>query len=166
VWCCISKLGIVGPYFFEEEGIAVTVTSARYVEMLNNFLRSELERRQVNIRDIWFQQNGATAHTARASMAVVRQMFPGHVISRFGDVHWPPRSSDLSICDFFLWGYLKSKVYINKPRTLEDLKNSIRQEIEAVPNEMLERAIRNFQKRIHICIQQERRHLKDIIFQT
>jgi len=24
VWCCISKLGIVGPYFFEEEGIAVT----------------------------------------------------------------------------------------------------------------------------------------------
>lgn len=67
---------------------------------------------------------------------------------------------------FFLWGYLKSKVYINKPRTLEDLKNSIRQEIEAVPNEMLERAVRNFQKRIHICIQQEGRHLKDIIFQT
>jgi len=89
-----------------------------------------------------FSRHGATAHTARASMAVVRQMFPGHVISRFGDVHWPPRSPDLSICDFFLWGYLKSKVYINKPRTLEDLKNSIRQGIEAVPNEMLERAVR------------------------
>lgn len=166
VWCCISKLGIVGPYFFEEEGIAVTVTSARYEEMLNNFLRPELERRQVNMRDVWFQQDGATAHTARASMEVVRQMFPGHVISRFGDVHWPPRSPDLSICDFFLWGYLKSRVYIKKPRTLDDLKNSIRQEIEAVPNEMLENSVRNFQKRIQICMQQEGRHLKDIIFRT
>ena len=66
--------------------------------------------------------------TSRASMEVVRQMFPGHVISRFGDVHWPSRLPDLSICDFFLWGYLKSRVYIKKPRTLDDLKNSIRQE--------------------------------------
>ena len=83
-----------------------------------------------------------------------------------GDVHWPPRSPDLSICDFFLWGYLKSRVYIKKPRTLDDLKNSIRQEIEAVPNEMLENSVRNFQKRIQICMQQEGRHLKDIIFRT
>ena len=104
------KVGDCWTLFFEEEGIVVTVTSARYIEMLNNFLRPELERRQVNMRDIWFQQDGATAHTARASMEVIRQMFPGHVISRFGDVRWPPRSPDLSICDFFLWGYLKSKV--------------------------------------------------------
>ncbi|CAI6356266.1 unnamed protein product [Macrosiphum euphorbiae] len=166
VWCGISKMGIIGPYFFEEEGTAVTVTSVRYVEMLNNFLRPELERRQVDMREIWFQQDGATAHTARASMEVVRQMFPGHVISRYGDVHWPPRSPDLSICDFFLWGYLKSKVYINKLRTIDDLKNSIRQEIEAVPNEMLETAVRNFQERIQICINQEGRHLQDIIFRT
>jgi hypothetical protein len=37
---------------------------------------------------------------ARASMEVVRRMFPQHVISRFGDVSWPPRSPDLSVCDF------------------------------------------------------------------
>uniref|UniRef100_A0A1B6DKJ8 Uncharacterized protein n=1 Tax=Clastoptera arizonana TaxID=38151 RepID=A0A1B6DKJ8_9HEMI len=118
------------------------------------------------MRDIWFQQDGATAPTARASMQVVGQMFPGHVILRFDDVHWPPRSSQLSICDFFLWGYLKSKVYMNKPRTLNDLKNSIRQEIEAMPNEMLERAVRNFQRRIQVCIGQDGRHLEDIVFRT
>ena len=54
---------------------------------------------------------------------------------------------------------------MNQARILDDLKNSIRQEIEAVPNEMLERAVRNFQKRIQICSQQEGRHLKDIIFE-
>lgn len=164
VWCGIGNIGIVGPYFFEEGGTTVTVTSARYVEMLNNFLRPQLERLRVNMREMWFQQDGATAHTARASMEVVRQMFPGHVISRFGDVSWPPRSPDLSICDFFLWGYLKSKVYVNKPRTINALKIAIREEIEAVPNEMLQRAVRNFQERIKSCIRQEGRHLKDIIF--
>jgi len=34
------------------------------------------------------------------SMTIVRNMFPGHLISRFGDVPWPPRSPDLSTRDF------------------------------------------------------------------
>ena len=39
---------------------------------------------------------------------------------------WPARSPpDLNPCDFFLWGYLKSKVYCPKPRTLDDLENNI-----------------------------------------
>ncbi len=35
-------------------------------------------------------------------------------------------ASHLSACDFFLWGYLKSKVYVRKPRTVDDLKVYIR----------------------------------------
>jgi len=92
VWCGISNVGIVGPYFFEEEeGATVTVTSERYVEMLRNFLRPQLRILLVNMEEMWFQQDGATAHTARASMTLVRQMFPQHVVSRFGNVPWPPR---------------------------------------------------------------------------
>ena len=34
-------------------------------------------------------------------MEVVRRMFTGHVISRCGNDSWPPRSLDLSTCDFF-----------------------------------------------------------------
>ena len=94
-------------------------TSERYVEMLRNFLRPQLRSLRVNMEDMWFQQDGATAHTARASMTAVRQTFPQHVISSFGDVPWPPRSPDLSACDFFLWGYLKSKEY-----TFENLVQS------------------------------------------
>ena len=40
-------------------------------------------------------------------------------------IDWPARSPDLNNCDFFLWGYLKSKVYCPKPRTLDDLENNI-----------------------------------------
>ena len=71
VWCGISKVGIVGPYFFEEEGATVTVTSERCVEMLRNFLRPQLQSLWVNMEEMWFQQDGATAHTARSSMTVV-----------------------------------------------------------------------------------------------
>jgi len=115
---------------------------------------------------MWFLQDGATAHTARASMTVVRQMFPQHVVSHFGDVPWPPRSPDLSACDFFLWGYLKSKVYVQKPCTVDDLKVPIREEIATVPQEMLVNVMQNFEERLRTSVRQEGRHLSDIIFRN
>ena len=66
VWCAVSRLGVVGPFFFEEGGETVTVTSNRYCEMLENFLRSRMDEFDGS-EDFWFQQDGATAHTARRS---------------------------------------------------------------------------------------------------
>lgn len=96
VWCAIGRFGAVGPYFFEEDDVIVTVTSERYIDMINNFLIPELQRRQIDFQNIWYQQDGATSHTARASMAVLRRRFPNRLISRFGDILWPPRTPDLS----------------------------------------------------------------------
>jgi hypothetical protein len=104
VWCAISSFGIIGPYFFEDERErAVTVTGPHYVHMLENFLGPELARNPVT-EETFFQQDGSTSHTARDSMAAVRNLFPNHVISRYGDITWPARSPDLSACDFILWG--------------------------------------------------------------
>lgn len=167
VWCAVSQTCIIGPYFFEDDnGRAVTVNSERYVEMITNFFIPELRRRRVPIRRVWFQQDGATAHTARASMDVIRPLFPGRVISRFGDVHCPPRSPDLSICDFFLWGYLKARVYENKPRTLDELKDAIRVEVAQVERAMLERVYANFQERLQHCTNDFGHHMPDVIFHT
>jgi len=140
------------------------ITSERHVEMLRKFLRPQLRSLRVNREEMWLQQDGATAHTARASMTVVRQLFPQHVVSRFGDVPWPPRSPDLPACDFFLWSYLKSKVYVRKPRTVDDLKVSIREEIATLSQEMLVNVMQNFEERVRTRVRQEGRHLSDIIF--
>ena len=115
---------------------------------------------------MWFQQDGATAHTARAAMTVVRAMYPDSLILGCGDVLWPPRSPDLSICDFFLWGYLKSRVYEGKPRTLEELKGANRKQIGMINQELLERVLANFRERLQMCILQNGHHLSDIIFRT
>jgi hypothetical protein len=57
-------------------------------------------------------------------------------------------------------------VYTNRPRTIEELKLSIRQEIAALPQEMLQHAMQDFEERLRICVQQEGRHMTDIIFRT
>ena len=72
----------------------------------------------------------------------------------------------ISGCDFFLWGYLKSKVYVRKPRTVDDLKVSIGEEIATVPQEMLLNVMQNFEERLRTCVRQEGRHLSDKIFRN
>jgi len=101
---------------------------------------------------VWFQHDGARAHTARASMSVLREMFPQHVISRGDDVPWPARSPDLAACDCFLWGYLKSSVFISKPRTIAELKQSIKEEIVAIPEQMTRRVMENLGVRLKQCL--------------
>ncbi|KAJ4427049.1 hypothetical protein ANN_26848 [Periplaneta americana] len=103
------------PVLFEENGNTVTMISERYVEILRTFLQPELRRRLQGIarQIVWFQQDGATGHTAENSMPVVRRMFPGHITSRRGYIPWPPCSPDLTVCKYFLWDYLKSKVQIS-----------------------------------------------------
>jgi len=65
-----------------------------------------------------------------------------------------------------LGGYLKSKVYVRKPRRVDDLKVSIREEIATVPQEMLVNVMKNFEDRFRTCVRQEGRHLSDIIFRN
>ena len=111
--------------------------------MLRNVCEPELRRRGIDLSSVWFQQDGATAHTARASISVLRETFPQDVIFRGGDVRWPTRSPDFSACDYFLWGYLKSRVFISKPRTIADLKQSIKKEIVAILEQMTRRVMEN-----------------------
>ena len=81
-----------------------------------------------------------------------RKMFPGHLISLRVDIGWPARSPDLNLCNFFLCGYFKSKVYINRPRSIEQLKDAIRQEITVIAHEMTCQVIYNFCERLRQCV--------------
>ncbi|GFT63961.1 hypothetical protein TNCV_2314321 [Trichonephila clavipes] len=48
------------------------------------------------------------------------------------DVNWPACSSDLSLPDYFQWAYLKSLIYKDHSKTLEDLRNHIRAEMDNI----------------------------------
>jgi len=80
----------------------VTVTGPHYIQILGNFIGPELAPHHPVTKEIFFQQDGAICPTARDSMAAVRNLFPNHIISRYGDITWPVRSPNLSACDFIL----------------------------------------------------------------
>lgn len=75
VWCAvpwICKFGVIDPSFFEEENRAIT-RSTRYVSMLENFLWLRLDKiaAEHGLRNVWFQQDGATVYTTQMSFVVL-----------------------------------------------------------------------------------------------
>ncbi|GFX04228.1 putative DD41D transposase [Trichonephila clavipes] len=92
--------------------------------MITNFFIPELNNHDV--QELWFQQDGATCHTSRAAIDLLKDTFGDRLISRFAPVNWPPRSCDLTPLDYFLRGYVKSLVYADKPQTLDRLEDNIR----------------------------------------
>ncbi|GFW34220.1 DUF4817 domain-containing protein [Trichonephila clavipes] len=111
------------------------------VALITNFFIPELNNHDV--QELWFQQDGATCHTARATIDLLKDTFGDRLISRFGPVNWPPRSCDLTPLDYFLWGYVKSLVYADKPQTLDHLEDNIRRVIADIRPQMLEKVIEN-----------------------
>jgi hypothetical protein len=66
--------------------------------MLENFLRPKLDylSDEHGADNVWFRQDGATAHTSRHSLRILREMFPGHVVSLCADIRWSPCSPYLA----------------------------------------------------------------------
>ena len=84
VWCGFWYGGIIGTFFLEnEQGAAVTVNGERYRAMLNEFLFPKIEEDDMD--DIWFQQDGATCHTANVTIDLLRTDFENRIISRNSD---------------------------------------------------------------------------------
>jgi hypothetical protein len=91
-------------------------------------------------------------------------MFLEHIISLQGKLPWPTRSPDLSACDHFLWGYLKAKVYTSRPRTIDDLKITIRKQISVIPENTERQALGNLRARMEKCVCNDGKHLSDMLF--
>jgi hypothetical protein len=110
------------------------VNSDRYVnDILNPFFRQlTAEEAQHG----YFQQDNVTAHTANATIVTIRETFEDRIISRG---LWPPRSPDLSFCDFYLCGNLRGKVYKNNPRSIEALHNEITRAICSITVDELQK---------------------------
>ena len=83
----------------------------------------------MDLEDMWFQQDGATSHTAILTINLLETKFGERVISRNCRVCWPLRTCDLTPLDYFPVKYM---VYANKPATIDKLRTNIEREIAAV----------------------------------
>jgi transposase len=148
VWLGVIGNIKVGPFFID--GI---LTSQRYLELLQNEIIPHLRNifNEVEWNNIWFQQDGAPPHYGAEVRTYLDRTFPQRWIGRRGSIEWPPRSPDLQILDFSIWGHLKSKVYVNRPQNLEDLRRKISEEVQNITEEHLENCLRAFMDRLGHC---------------
>lgn len=75
----------------------------------------------------------------------------------------PPLSPDLSPLDFFLWGYLKDRVYEPAPKDINELKRAIKREMRKIQVDVCMSVIRNFRERVDLVVRQNGRHLEHIM---
>jgi hypothetical protein len=97
----------------------------------------------------------ATAHMARNSMSALQEVFNDRIISTG---LWPPRSPDLRVCDFYLWGNLKGKVYRNTPSTAETFQNEIRDVVSSISADKFQRVSQGFLLRCKACLRAASNH--------
>ena len=95
--------------------------------MLNEFLFTEIE--EEDIGNIWFQQDGATCHTAEATLDFLHPVFKDRIISRRADIVWPSRICDFKPLDYYLCGAAKDKCYADNLENIKALKDNIRKAI-------------------------------------
>ena len=150
VFCAVSKKHVYGPCFFDEN-----VTGDNYLHMLQAWLMDRLTANEAE--DFIFKQDGAPAHWKLSVRAYLNENLPGRWIGRAGNddsvlLKWPPRSPDLTPCDFFLWGYVKGLVYIPPlPTNVVELKQRISSALETVTEDMVQRVWDELGYRLDVC---------------
>lgn len=96
----------------------------------HEFLRTTLQEmiEELPLRQYgrtWFQHDGAPPHVTLPVRRCLTQSFGDQWIGRFGPQPWPARSPDLTPLDFFLWGYVKDKVFVTECNTAAEMRNRI-----------------------------------------
>lgn len=109
------------------------LNSPGYVRILDICLPELLDNIPLNrFREVFFQQDGAPCHNAGVVRNYLNERFGQQWIGNNGPIHWPPRSPDLSLLDFFLWGYIKNKIFMRRHESREQLENATRDAFQSL----------------------------------
>lgn len=151
VWAGILANEVIGPFFIDGN-----LDGPKYVLLLHHHIvpamQASAARQNIPWGEVIFQQDGAPAHYARLVRDYLDLVFPNRWIGRMGHIAWPPRSPDLTPLDYFLWGFLKDRVFRTAPADLQEMKTRI-EEYCLIPDEqMLTKVRESFEKRILFCM--------------
>ena len=95
VRCAIGIEKVVGLYFFEDQN----ANGENYRNMLINYAFPRIASLR---KEYIFHQGVAPPHHSNRVRSYLNRKRPGNWIGIGGPVEWPPRSPDLTSCDFFL----------------------------------------------------------------
>ena len=148
VICAISKNHVHGPFFFEGN-----VTGDVYLQMLQNWLMDELIANEHEV--FIYQQDSAPPHWMLTVRYYLNDNLPRRWIGRASgedNVMLKCLHVHLTPGDFFLWGYMKTLVYVSPlPENVNELKQRITIALERVIQNMLHRVWEELDYQIDLC---------------
>lgn len=157
VWAGMIGVNIIGPFFVDER-----VNTEVYLELLGDFILPRLQELNYDPEAIIYQHDGAPAHRSRDAVDWLDENMP-QWIGTNGEIKWPPRSPDLTPLDFFVWPYVKHRVYQMAPETIEDLRECIVNVFDTITPEMLLNVNRKILKRLQLCIAVDGGHIEQLL---
>ena len=117
-----------------------------------------------NASNVLFMQDGAPPHWAQRVRDWLNETFPDRWIGRGGpgdtNINCPARSPDLTPMDFFVWGFIKSKVYDRNYQNFDELKGVITTAFGLITEEMVVSTLTNLQKRLKLVVERSGRHVE------
>ena len=153
VWVGLTRQGVVlGPHFTRRN-----LDTREYIRIIRyNVIQRELPEHNLDRNTMWWQQDGASCHTSNATIRYLQGQFPGRLMSKRGNWPWPPRSPDLTVCDFFLWGYLKQQIWDvphdQQPQNLMELREAIVRSCRNLDGQMIQKSFDCMLTRARTCV--------------
>lgn len=140
-----------------------TLNAERYREEIIRRFIDEIHGDELQFG--YFQQDGATAHTSHETLNMIREFFDNRIISRNTPIPYPPRSCDLTPCDFFLWPYIKNSIFQQPIQDLNELRHRILEKINEINNHptMLQNVINSIRRRYQKCLDVDGGHFDHLL---
>lgn len=157
VWMGIIHTYLIGPIFLPNN-----LNGEIYEDFLRNHLCNYLEDVPLGTRrQMVFQHDGCPAHFRLGVRQWLDTTFPQRWIGRGGPTPWPARCPDLTPCDYYLWGHMKSLVYTTPINNEEQLKSRIIAAADKIKEQLTGRVTRSdLRKRLRACIRNRGRQFE------
>lgn len=149
LWAGIFGHHIIGPF-----EIGGNLNTENYLDLLQNEIGPAIDNVAHPEQEVWFQHDGCPAHNGRRVKEFLDLAFPERWIGRGGAINWPARSPDLTPCDFYLWGHLKSQIYKIRHQNLQSLRDAIFNECLRITPRTLFNVRSSFYNRLGYCLAQ------------
>ena len=151
-------------WMIDDAGHPASVNAERYLKMIQQKVWPEIRHRAAQ-HQYWFQQDGATSHTANIVVNFLKTKFRHRVISRRADVDWLLYIPDMNPLDYHFWAYAMMHVRRVKPATIEELMHVVEDVAQTNPEENVRKTVANIRKRCRACIMAGGDHFESFLKQ-
>lgn len=144
----VSNEGDVMPPYFFSKGLKISAEV--YLTVLRNVVKPWMDKVAAG-RHYVFQQDGAPAHTAKATQIWLKANVP----ELWEKEVWPPSSPDCNPLDYYVWSMVEKDVNQHYHTSVDSLKNKIQEVMTNLDKQVLVKACQRFRRRVEAVIDAE-----------